>query len=192
MNEKYAGLTVTRDDFIRLCGVRDEANRKPNGGCFDWFDDMRVCRNGVFLTDPGDADLTDDERDALPKPPNDDYDEPILRLPCTLAELRAFLDAQDFPDQVDAFALLDWAGSRVVHARDPSAHDTKLLRAAQWVIAEYWEGKDPKKGPTKADMIDKLKMLGALSDGALSDLSKGEAEAVDLVTRPDALRRSAP
>jgi hypothetical protein len=72
---------------------------------------------------------------------------------------------------------------------DPSewaalSHDTKLLKAVRWAIATWWEGKDPLQGPTKELVVEKLQ--------ALHRLTKNEAEAVDLVTRPDSRRRSAP
>jgi hypothetical protein len=75
---------------------------------------------------------------------------------------------------------------------DGLTYDTGLLQVARWVIATWWEGKDPKKGPIKPDMIEKLQMLEDLSSGKFRDLTKGEAEAVDLVTRPDSVRHAAP
>lgn len=82
----------------------------------------------------------------------------------------------------------DRTESEIADKPDPSewgfAHDTKLLREVRWVTTAYWEGKDPKEGPTKELVVEKLQ--------ALRGLSKNEAEAVDLVTRPDSRRRSAP
>lgn len=63
----------------------------------------------------------------------------------------------------------------------PCNHDTILLNAVRWVIENYWE-----RGINhpKAFVVEKLMKIRGLS--------KNEAEAVDLVTRPDAVRRRAP
>lgn len=63
---------------------------------------------------------------------------------------------------------------------DPQPYRTRLLDAAQWVIETYWSGKAPEEGPTKELVIEKLQEL--------QNLSRNEAEAVDLVTRHDSRR----
>jgi hypothetical protein len=59
-------------------------------------------------------------------------------------------------------------------------HDTKLLEKCRWVIEHYWEGKDIKKVPSKAVIVNQLTRKHGLSGR--------EAAAVDLVTRHDQIR----
>ena len=63
-------------------------------------------------------------------------------------------------------------------------HDTKLLKACRWVIKTYWEGRAEVDWPTKDFILEKLEGIYPVR------LSKGEMEAIDLVTRHDAKRRS--
>jgi len=61
-------------------------------------------------------------------------------------------------------------------------HDTRLLRIVREVIRNEWEGRDPARCPSKESVVEDLM--------AKHNLSKNEAEAVDLVTRHDSRRRS--
>ena len=60
-------------------------------------------------------------------------------------------------------------------------HDTKLLRTCRWVVENYWEEADFKEVSSKPGVVADLREKFELSDR--------EAQAVDLVTRHDRLRK---
>lgn len=93
------------------------------------------------------------------------------RLHVTLDELRLFAEecgmrptilCDDEPEQMQGW---------------PYTHDTKLLKAARWVIETYSGQPD---WPTRELVIEKLQEHHGLS--------RNEARAVDTVTRPDSIR----
>ncbi len=186
MNSSISGIELGFVDFLALCGAEKSVPREDDKSqtYFDWFDDMRVYRKGVYLTEPRGATL--DELAALPEPPGGDYNTPALTFPTTLSELKAFLDRYEYFGIPDAFALADWIAKKqeerpaapVVAATEwPYQHDTKLLAAARWVI-ETWQG-DP-QWPTSKLVIEKLRDF--------KELGANEAKHVDSVTRPDHIR----
>lgn len=62
-------------------------------------------------------------------------------------------------------------------------HDTKMMRIVREVVEEYWEGVDPKNAKSRKEILLTLKEK-------YPDISQGEAEAIDLITRHDKLRKS--
>jgi hypothetical protein len=63
-------------------------------------------------------------------------------------------------------------------------HDTRLLGVAREVVKDYWEGKPPEKALKKEALVDEI--CGRF------DLTKNEAQAIDLVTRHDRRRQGRP
>lgn len=106
-----------------VCRSRTEAGRHQKAvpprnwqewviedGGFDWYDELRVRRDGIYRRDPDEgADsigLSDAERAALPQHPTDDFSQPLLKLPCTLGDFETFIDRYDLPAP-DGFRLLE-------------------------------------------------------------------------------------
>ncbi len=130
MNKQFAGLRIFRDDIKALYDSIEEPWMKLTDGCFDWFNDLRVCRHGIFLCDPeeGGRDaigLSDEEREAPPRHPTDDYEAPLLKLPCTLGEFESFIDTYEIPAP-NGFRLLVLIAKRP--APDARAVSRKLSR----------------------------------------------------------------
>lgn len=127
MNKQFAGLEIRRDDIKALYDSIEEPWMMLSNGCYDWFNDMRVCRHGIYLRDPeeGGRDpigLSDAEREALPQHPTDDYEAPLLKLPSTLMEFESFIDRYDLPAP-DGFRLLDWLAKRINSAATKGQDD---------------------------------------------------------------------
>jgi hypothetical protein len=117
MNKQFAGLEIRRDDIKALYDSIEEPWMILSDGCYDWFNDMRVCRQGIYLMDPeeGGRDpigLSNEEREALPQHPTDDYEAPLLKLPSTLVAFESFIDRNNLPAP-DGFRLLDWLAKRI-------------------------------------------------------------------------------
>lgn len=112
MNKQFAGLEIRRDDIKTLYDSTEEPWMMLSDGCYVWFNDMRVCRHGIYLWDPeeGGRDpigLSNEEREALIRHPTDDYAAPLLNLPSTLGAFESFIDRYELPAP-DGFRLLDW------------------------------------------------------------------------------------
>jgi hypothetical protein len=179
-------IEVGYSDFVQL--LRIESSEDLRG--------LDLRPDGVYVAPPPlDEILLPNERAVLSEHPENDLRKPVLAFPCVLSNppkprekdrklgLVEFLEQQGLYGSIDAFDAIEWALGKFDSAAAPK-HDTNLLNIVRWVIATYWEGKDPAKGPPKELVVEKLKDLHSLT--------QNEAEAVDLVTRPDSRRRSSP
>lgn len=105
---------VTLSDFLLLCGVDDREGWCP------WLDvrDDGVYVKGVTTWDGGG--LTRNELSVLLEHPlRGDLALPALRLPCTLPELLAFVDAYGVAGCIDESEMGDWLSER---KPSPSSH----------------------------------------------------------------------
>lgn len=97
-------------DFVALAGFEGQTDDQ---GCFDWYGDWRVCPAGVFLaTAPYGMFLSAQERDALPRHPTGDYNQPILAFPCGPDALIAMLAEHGLSDCIDLDRLNQWMPDR--------------------------------------------------------------------------------
>ena len=115
MHQPFADLELKRDDLKRLYPCEPGQEWVIKDGGFDWYYDLRVCRDGIYLRDPDEgtdpAGLSDAERAALPQHPTDDYSKPLLKLPCTLGDFKTFIDRYNLPAP-DGFRLLEVVGEQ--------------------------------------------------------------------------------
>lgn len=88
-------------EFLKICHVEEPKN----------FGGFRVKGDGLYVDiPPADVSLTTKERSVLSWHPTGEYDKPALSLPCTLGQLRAFLDEAGLlgcidEDEVDALPV---------------------------------------------------------------------------------------
>lgn len=79
---------VGYSDFMKICHVDEENDTTYFGG-------FRVEGDGLYVNMPHAGDrrtLTPEERSESSWHPTGEYDKPALSLPCTLGQLRAFVD----------------------------------------------------------------------------------------------------
>ena len=94
--------TVRYADFISICRVQDPAD----------FAGFRVETDGLYSILPGwDVPLTDKERASLSWHPTGHYDKPALPLPCTVAQLRIFVDDAGLAGCIDEIAIAELTGA---------------------------------------------------------------------------------
>jgi hypothetical protein len=95
-NSNVDKVTIKFADFLSICNVRNPAN----------FDGFRVETNGLYTIVPRhDATLMPKERAALSWHPTGVYDQPALSLPCTVAQLRTFVDEAGLGGCIDEDAI---------------------------------------------------------------------------------------
>jgi hypothetical protein len=83
-------------DFVAICHVDDPKN----------FGGFRLEANGLYVDLPDtDATLTPEERAAVSWHPTGQYDKPALPLPCTLGQLRAFVEQAGLLGCIDEEAV---------------------------------------------------------------------------------------
>lgn len=126
-------MKIGYSDFVLLCKVND-----PDTWC-GW---LSVRADGVYVKVPDEAlNLTAHERAVLTEHPTGNLSEPALRFPCSLKELRQFLEANGVYGCIDPFDMADWMLGKSVNAREvPASHENmskelKLLIEASEI---YW------------------------------------------------------
>jgi hypothetical protein len=103
-NSNVGKVTIRYTDFIRICNVHNPAN----------FDGFRVETNGLYTIVLGqDVTLTPNERAALSWHPTGAYDQPALPLPCTMAQLRKFVNEAGLGGCIDEDAIAELAAMEV-------------------------------------------------------------------------------
>jgi hypothetical protein len=104
-NSNVGRVTVRYADFISICNVRNPAN----------FDGFRVETNGLYTIVPGQNEtLMPKERAALSWHPTGVYDQPALPLPCTVAQLRTFVNEAGLGGCIDEDAIAGLAAQEGV------------------------------------------------------------------------------
>jgi hypothetical protein len=206
MNKQFAGLEIRRDDIKALYDSIEEPWMMLSDGCYDWFNDMRVCRHGIYLWDPeeGGQDpigLSNEEREALTRHPTDDYVAPLLKLPSTLGTFESFIDRYDLPAP-DGFRLLVWIdkhpdldaqppavnpspptdGGRGVTVNLP--HLNKALKKIFEVMWANWGDPSQKRPPRQVSVQEDLDKALSWHPGQDGKPSRG-AVTVAALLKPD-------
>jgi hypothetical protein len=102
---------ITYPRFLELCDIDPSEFGESSDGCFDWYEDLRICPSGVYLaTCPFGAGLTREERAALPQHPTGNYAEPILTFPASLNAVLDLLEEHGLSDCVDERVLAELGG----------------------------------------------------------------------------------
>lgn len=132
-------MNIGYADFLRLL--------KVGGNPTEWTTRLAVRENGVFVRPLEPAlPVTVEERAILAEHPLKDLTKPILAFPCSLDQLRQFVNEEDL--HIDAFDLVDLlkSGGCVSdsRARWPwGAYETKRLRALAEAAKKFWVLYDP-------------------------------------------------
>jgi hypothetical protein len=134
-------MKIGYSDFLRLLHVEGDSTKLgPN---------LAVYNEGVYIVPlPPDAPATTEERAILAEHPLGDLTKPALPFPCTLDQLRVFIEDQGLRGYIDAFELLDFAEKSghvgVSQERWPwGSHETKSLRNLAAAAREFWSTYDP-------------------------------------------------
>lgn len=199
MIEDFAEVLIGRDDLKMLYGLDVGVTE----GCFVWIEDLRICRDGVYMRDPdprpGETDavgLSDAERSALR--PIADYTQPLFTLPCKLGELQGHIDTHNLPDP-DCFRLIDWLGTRPKPSK-PAAqavtattapgvsvmlpHLNTSLEKVFKVMWEQWGDYHPQRPPKQGNVahdLDEVMGWNTQRDGSASR----KATAIASILKPD-------
>lgn len=96
-------MQITYADFVRLCRVDDPDTWAP------W---LRIEPEGIWARPaPKEVALTPEERAALVDYPGHDLAKPLLTFPCSLDELRQFLEKTGTYGSIDAFDMAKFAAA---------------------------------------------------------------------------------
>lgn len=128
-------------EFIRICKV-DEPDK--------WCDWLSIQSDGIYVREFSEMIyLTYEERSILTKHPTGNLLEPALRFPCTLDELRAFLE-----DQAIGLAIEDEYSEKtqeksIVESSHNDCDEKKNITSTPWTLRKL------KRQNTLANMIYK-------------------------------------
>ena len=148
-------MKIGYSDFLRLLHVEGDPTK--------WGPNLAVHNGGVYIVPlPPDAPATTEERAILADHPLEDLTKPALPFPCTLEQLRAFIEDQGLRGCIDAFELLDFAekSGHVSGSRERwpwGSHETRHLRNLADAAREFWGTYDPaeKKTASKNDDVSR-------------------------------------
>jgi hypothetical protein len=136
-------------DFVRLCRVDNPENWNPG---------VSIRSDGVYVVPlPSDANLTPEERSTLSWHPTGNLNEPALPFPCSLDDLRAFLESAGLYGCIDAFDMADWILSKTQEARNNAllpasrAHVSEKLAFLNQAAMKFWANADPDDRGTHPD-----------------------------------------
>lgn len=167
-------MNVNYSDFIALCRVEDPEAWAP------W---LAVRADGVYPNPLG-GDLTSAERAAIFEGAENLVD-PLLRFPCTLDDMQAFLEGQQVYC-IDPFDMARWVLSNssetVTNGKWPwGAYENENLRVLEAAVKRFWVRYDPSDistAPTNQQVAEWL---------INHKLSKRLADSIATVLRADGL-----
>ena len=154
-------VTVRYADFIRVCHVQDPAD----------FAGFRVETDGLYTILPDrDVPLTHEERATLSWHPTGHFDQPALPFPCTVAQLKTFVDDAGLAGCIDETTLAELTGvtgvaTEIARARDSDATPVVELELVPMPEA-YTSSGVPDTRPEQVETHPKLSATG--DDGTSS------------------------